>query len=251
MDKAEEHFQKLVEEAKDDEKVIGFFLSGSRGKNRQTKYSDYDIEVIVEDKAADEYKKKYKKKVKPLFGFSIFSLSEFKKHAEMGSDLEWRRPGYAHIKAIIDKNNKIQKIIDEKSQIPKNKLKKYISGMLDLYINSLYRSLKCFRDGSIVGARFEAAHSIHPLMCAIYALDERMAPYYKYFEWELEKHPLKKFPMNGNEIIKITLKILETGDAETQRKLFKTVENTFRKNGYGEVFDAWGYDLMKALGLAT
>ena len=98
-----EIFKEFVEEAKNDLNVIGFFLSGSRGKNRETKFSDYDIEVIVKDKVVGPYKKKWEKKNKPPFGFSVFSISEFRKHAEIGSPFEWDRASYAHVKAIIDK----------------------------------------------------------------------------------------------------------------------------------------------------
>ena len=70
-----ESFSKLVKEAKKDPDIIGFFLNGSRGKNQETKFSDYDIEVVVKDKVANQYKDKYKKKNKPPFGFSVFSIS--------------------------------------------------------------------------------------------------------------------------------------------------------------------------------
>ena len=52
--KTEEIFNKFVEEARKDPNIIGFFLNGSRGKGQATKYSDYDIEVIVKDKVAKQ-----------------------------------------------------------------------------------------------------------------------------------------------------------------------------------------------------
>ena len=50
-------FKELIEEAKNDPNVIGFFLGGSKGKGRETKFSDYDIQVIVKDNVATTYKK--------------------------------------------------------------------------------------------------------------------------------------------------------------------------------------------------
>ena len=243
----EEIFREFVKEAKNDSSVVGFFLNGSRGKKRETKFSDYDIDVIVKDKYARSYKKKYKKKTKFPFGFSVFSVSEFRKHAEIGSLFEWDRASYAHIKAIVDKTGEIQKLIDEKGKIPRDKIKKYVAGHLDAYINYMYRSLKCFRDGNIVGARLEASRSIHPFLDIIFGLEERTTPYYKYLEWELNKCPLEEFPIKQQELIKTLLRILEDGDIETQQKLFNVVEKVFRKAGYSNVFDGWAEGAIKLI----
>jgi len=234
-----EKFNELILEAKKDSNVVGLFLSGSRGKNRETKFSDYDIEIVVKDSVAKSYKKKYEKKNKPPFGFSVFSISEFRKYAEIGSPFEWDRASYTHVKAILDKTGEIQKLIYEKGKIPKDKIKKYVSGALDGYINHVYRSLKCSRDGNPVGARLEASRSIHCFLDVIFGLEGRTTPFYKYLEWELEKHPLKKFPMNSKELIKTLLRILEDADIKSQQKLFGVVEKVFRKENYSQVFDSW------------
>lgn len=238
-------YNQFVEEAKKDSNIIGFFLSGSRGKGLETKYSDYDIVIIVKDKVANIYKRKYKKKAKPPFGFTVYSLSEFRKYAEIGTLEEWDRPSYTHVKAIIDKTGEIQKLINEKGRLPKKIIKKYCSGYLDGYINYVYRSLKCFRDGNTVGARLEAAKSIEYFMKIIFGIEGRVVPFYKYLEWELKNYPLKKFPMKPEVLIKSILKILETGDIKTQQKLFKIIEKVFRKEGYGYVFDSWESDSIK------
>ncbi len=217
MKSDQETFKEFVEEAKKDSNIIGFFLSGSRGKNRETKFSDYDIEVVIKDKVAKSYKNKYEKRAKPPFGFSVFSLSEFRKHAEIGSPFEWDRPSYTYVKAVVDKTGEIQKLIDEKGKIPKGKIKEYVAGYLDGYINGVYRSLKCFRDDNPIGARLEASRSIHFFLNTIFGLDGRTTSYYKYLEWELEHHTLKKFPMKPKEIITSLLRILEDGDVRTQQ----------------------------------
>jgi predicted nucleotidyltransferase len=243
MKKTERLFNRLCKEAKKDPNIIGFLLSGSRGKGLATKYSDYDIEIIVKDRSFKSYKKTYEKMEIKNFGFTVFSYSGFKKHAAIGSPFEWDRYSYAHIKVLIDKNDKIQKLVDEKGEMPKEKIRDYVSGHLDGYINYLYRSLKCFRDGDIVGARLEAARSIHLFLNVIFGLEGRITPYYKYLEWELENFPLEKFSMKPKEIIKSLLRVLENADIKTQQKLLKLTERVCRKEGYGHVFDSWGPSL--------
>lgn len=232
-------FDQLVKEAKEDPNIIGFFLSGSRGKNRHTMQSDYDIEVVTKDSVQKIYKEKYKQKNIEGFEFCVFSISEFRRHAEIGTDYDWDRASYTHLKPVVDKTGEIQKLISEKGKIPKDRIKKSVSRSLDAYINYVYRSLKCFRDGNIVGARLEAARTVNCLLDTVFALDCRVTPYYKYLEWELDEWPLKKFKISSKDLIKDILLILESGDAKSQQKLFVLVEKVLRKEGYEPVFDAW------------
>jgi len=240
-------FKELIEEAKNDSNVIGFFLGGSRGKSRETKFSDYDIQVIVKDNVATAYKNKYKEKTSPFYYFAVFSISEFRKYAEIGTAFEWDRASFTHVKTIIDKTGEIQNLINEKGKLPKEKIKDFVSGHLDGYINYVYRSLKCFRDGNNIGARLEASRSIHICLNIIFGLEGRINPYYKYLEWELKEHPLKKFPMKSDELIKTILRILKDADIKTQQKLFRTIEKAFRKQGYSYVFDNWEAGAIKLI----
>lgn len=240
-----EIFDKLVEDAINDPNVIGLFLSGSRGKGLTNKHADYDVEIIVKDKVIKDYKKKYQKKHIKNFEFAVFSLSGFKHQAEIGGPYEWDRPSYTHIKAIVDKTGQIQKLIDEKGKIPKDIIKKYVSRHLDGYINYVYRSLKCFRDGNVIGARLEAARTIDLFFNVIFGLEGRVTPFYKFLKWELKLYPLKRFPMLPKEIIKTLLRILEDADVQTQQGLFVIVERVFRKEGYAHVFDSWDPDSIK------
>jgi hypothetical protein len=242
-----EEFENIVNKAKKDPNILGFYLSGSRGKGKETKYSDYDIEIVVKDDVKKEYEKKYSEKQKALRGisFCIYSISEFRTYANIGTEYEWDRPSFTYIKTIIDKTGEIQKLIDEKGIIPKENIKKYVSGFLDGYINYVYRSLKCFRDGNIVGARLEASRSLNFFLIIVFGMEGRLAPYYKYLEWELKEYPLNKFKMPPKEIIKYLMKILESGDIKTQQRLFIEVEKIFRKEGYSHIFDGWEKDQIE------
>ena len=237
--KNEEIFKQVIEEAKEDPNIIGLFLSGSRGKNLQKRYSDYDVIIIVKDGMTEFYKKKYENREITNFDFSIFSISSFRRYAEIGSPTEWDRASFTHVNAIVDKTGEIQKLINEKGRIPKDKIEKYVSGYLDGYINAVYRSLKCFRDGNVFCARLEAAKSIEYFLKIIFGIGGRVVPFPKYLEWELENYPLKKFQMKPQELISNLLEILNSGNIKIQQKLFGIVEKVFKNEGYGWVFDSW------------
>lgn len=247
MENLDLYFKEIVEKARNDPNIIGLYLSGSRGKGKQTKYSDYDVEIVVKDEVREEYEDKFKQKQKKGISFCIFSLTEFEKYADIGSEFEWDKPSFTFVKAIIDKNGKIQELIDNKGKIPDKNLNKYVSGYLDGYINYVYRSIKCYRDNNILGARLEAARSLNYFLIIIFGIDGRLTPYYKYLEWELKEHPLKKFKMSSKEIIQSILRILERGDIITQQKLFYSVEKVFKNAGYGRVFNNWDKEAIKLI----
>ncbi len=215
------------------------FFGGSRGKRIFVHSgSDYDVFIIVKHKFLKKYKKLYKSN--DDFDFMIKSYTDFKKEVPE----EWARYAYEHVKVLIDKNKKIQKLVNEKARFPKKVIKEHISGNLDGYINYVFRSLQCHRVRNKLAARLQANRTIDFFFRAIFSLHNgRTVPYYKYLYWELKKYPLTEFPMNPKQIIKLITKIINKADIKSQQKLLKTTEKVFRKHGYGNVFDSWGHKL--------
>jgi len=243
MSAPREIYEKIYAEAKDDSNIIGFFLGGSRGKGFHTKYSDYDTYIIVKDNCLKEYKERYPFRKYKGVDLIVFSYSEFKNYASWGSSEAFDRYSFSHVKALIDKNGEVQEILNQLSKVPEKFLSKHIAGALDGYINFLYRSLKCIRDGDIVAARLEAAFSIPYFLDLIFAIHNgRLRPYYKYLKWELEKNPLTKLTISTEELIKDLMRILDNADYKTQQKFLVIIEILLRKEGFGYVFESWGDD---------
>jgi hypothetical protein len=246
VQEAEALFNKALEESRKDSNVLAFWLDGSKGKGiLEHAESDYDCTMIVKDEVVAEYKERYEKIGNPAFEIGVMTLDEFKNFAAWGSEMTWHRYNYAWLKEpLVDKIGQIPTIFKEKGGIPEDKKKKFISEELDAYINQVYRSLKCFRDGQIIGARLEASESIMPLIKTIFAIHGRLRPYYKYYEWELKNHPLNKLSISGDEFTKQILVILDSADVKTQQKLSGEVEDITRKEGYGEVWESWGNKIV-------
>ena len=236
-------YEKIYNEAKEDPNIIGFFLGGSRGKGFETNYSDYDTYIIVKDSVIEQYKEKYPFREYSGLDLIVFSFSEFENYAPWGSPEMWARYSFVHVKALIDKNGKIQQILDELAKVPEEHLSNFIAGSLDACINSVYRSLKCFRDGNIEAARLEAALSIPGFLNVIFAIHNgRLRPYYKYLKWELETFPLIKIPLDAEQTFNMLMKISGSADLKAQQLLLGVTEEILRKEGYGYVFESWGDD---------
>nr|MDO8115685.1 nucleotidyltransferase domain-containing protein [Candidatus Sigynarchaeota archaeon] len=233
-------FNRMLDEAKADSNIIGLMLGGSRGKGLITRYSDYDVLIVVVDGKADEYKRMYPRNKHHGMELSVQSLSQFRVEAEWGTPDASGRYDFAWVTAQIDKTSEIQPLIDEKGRIPGDKVKKFIEDNLGAYINQYYRSLKCFRDGYILGARLEASLEIEFLLSVLFALhDRRLKPFYKYFVWELETHPLRKVPFSTSAFIDKISTIASDANIDTQREIFLMVEKLCRDEGYGYCIDVW------------
>jgi len=242
-----EIFEELHKEAQNDENIIGFFMGGSRGKGYENETSDYDVRMIVRDNVAEEYKKKFDEKELPEIDLSVSSLSEFIKYGGWQSDTHWDRYDFTHVNALVDKTGEIQKLIDEKGSIPKDRRDDFINGQLDAYLNGFFRSVKSYRKKDIAGIRLEAAASIPYLLNALFALHNRATPFANYLTRELHRRALEKFPWPSEKLLEVLLKILENGDLKIQQDLAKTVESIFRKEGYNKVFDDWEEKLLWAI----
>jgi len=132
MKSSERIFNLLHEEAEEDPNIIGFFLGGSRGKDFVTEHADYDVYIIVKDGLVKSYMKLLKERfpvhdfyiwvedvtekleIKDFGGIMVFSLSGFEEHATIGTPFEWNRYNFTHLKAPVDKNGQIQKLVDMK-----------------------------------------------------------------------------------------------------------------------------------------
>ena len=248
LDDPEAIYQQLLEEARNDLDIIGFFLSGSRGKKLSTQYSDYDIVYVISDDKIDEYKELYPRYKYKKMELLLRSLSDFRNEAKMGAPDAWERYEFSWLTAEVDKTGEIQQLIDAKGRIPPGEVTKFIEASLDAYINFIYRSLKCFRDNHYLGARLEATVELGCLFNVLFALhDGRLCPYYKYLVWELETHPLDKIPWTAEEFEGKITRILDDADVDTQREIFLTVEKLCRDDGYGHVIDGWDEDSMNVI----
>jgi len=241
MEDINNKYQELLKECTEDENVIGLFLGGSRGKSEDfvTQNSDIDVYVILSDSAPEEARERMKRYLSDWFEIRVMSLTELINHATWGSDHEWDRYNFSHNKPVIDKTGEVLKIMLEKETLPEEVKRKIIKYSLDAYINEVYRSAKYWRDGKEVAAYLDGVESLPFLMTALYALENRLKPYNKYFEWELKNYPLKLLPWKAEEFIADYLHISKTGDWNTQAKIFKEIKKLYIEQGYKDIFNEW------------
>jgi hypothetical protein len=236
-----EAYSELRALARHDPNVVGLFLGGSRGKGIPTGHSDYDVYLIVAKKVG-EYRRRFPLRHGDDPEVIVLSLAEFRRHAAVGSELEWNRYTFAHVTAELDKTGEIQQLLDEKGTLPKDAARRMAAEALDGYINQYYRSAKNHRDGDALAARLDAAESVPYFLVTLFALHERVRPYNKYLRWELEEHPLPGAEWSAERLLPL-LDAIVAGDLAAQRRLFRDVERLARERKLGKILDGWGADL--------
>lgn len=244
----EERYRRIAVDAENDPHIIGFVVTGSRGKDFATERSDYDLVLVVEDGQLEAYRNKYAERYDGI-DLTVFDISGFRDHAAIGSRFAWDRYSYAHLKARIDKRNgEIQGIIDEKGRLPTGEIGRVVWGACDHYVNQFYRALKCLRDGDEKAAKLELAEAVGPLLGAMFALHGRVGPYYKFLGWELENYPLTLFPWEPAKLHEMLLDLSSRVDPATIKEILRETERVFRQHGHGGVFDTWDdhLDWMKS-----
>jgi predicted nucleotidyltransferase len=232
-------YEKILKEAQENEDIVGFILVGSRGKGFENEHSDYDAVMIVKDEATT-IRDKYEKTTPDNVDLSVRSLSDFKTFAGWESPESWDRYNYAHVKILVDKTGgELEKIVHEKGHIPQDKLDKFIDWWIDGYVNGVYRSVKCIRNGNLFGAHIEAANSMLDLLTLVFAMNGRHRPFLGYVEKELKAYPLERLPWSSDEFVVKMKKVLETADLKTQQELLSGIEKLSREMGHGKMFDGW------------
>ncbi len=98
-------------------------------------------------------------------------------------------------------------------------------------------------DVRLVEAHLDAVESVSPLLTTLFAVQGRLRPFNKFLRWELENFPLDGDVWSAQALLPRLQTIVATGDLGEQERLFRDVEETVRKLGFGEVVDGWEPDV--------
>lgn len=240
IDSADRAFADLVSKAQADPSVRGLILHGSRVfEGMATEHSDYDLALIADE--SEQGQRWQSQKGGGLDLWVARSLAAYRAAVFNGDDTE--RYITAHVHVLIDRlDGRLTGIVREAATFPDGS-RKMLPGMLDAYLNILYRSLKNWRDGRVLEAHLDAAASINLAIWVIFAMHQRVRPPNKYLPWELDRNPLGATPWEIGNLLPRVQRILQNGDPEIQRSLFRDIESTARAGGLGEIVDGWGTDL--------
>lgn len=235
----------MVEAARADDRVVGLVLTGSRGRGPYAREdSDWDVRLVVRDDALAEAMPVYSTEHGAVVEAVVFSLTEFERAGELGSEDEWDRYSYVHCRVVLDKlDGRIEQLVAAKGSLPAGAARELAARTLDGYVNSYYRSARNLASGLTLESQLDAAESLPPFLTTLFALHERVRPFNKFLRWELEQHPLGDPLWSADALLPRLEAILATGDLAEQQSLFRDLERLARSRGHGDVVDGWEPDV--------
>lgn len=238
MTTIEQAFEDIRQASHDHDDILGFVVTGSRGKGFTNQWSDYDFAIFVAESALAQYEEAYRN-LPPGGRLYIFTLDSFRRRGVWRDPRHWQRYTWAHLTVENDRTGgEIQRLLDETGHVPPEHVETYIRGSLRHFFNQVYHSIKNLRNDNIIGYRLEAAEGIRPLLEATFcAHDRRLVPYYKYLQWELETWPLTKLSLSTDELLQCLMRVLDTGDYRAQQTLLAEAQRLFTSEGWGPFFD--------------
>ncbi len=210
-----------------------------------TERSDFDVLIVAADDRVSDFAGEARRD--SGFDVGVTSLSAFRRHALPGSEFTWDRYSYAYSRVELDTDGVIEALVAEKAALSEQEAATLAPGLLDQFLNSIYRSLKNQRDGRELAAQMDAAEAIRPMIGYVFALDRRVEPYNKYLEWELERFPLEVSGWDLEAIRRLINALLRAPDVTSGvRQAFAAVQATAAEYGHSPVLESWGegLDLM-------
>ena len=229
--------QALRAEGAADPDVIGILVTGSRGVGAVTTESDYDVIFVVSDETMARYERD---KREPQRGGTIsppIDTSDIQWHECPRTLRSYNTVGVDVCRVIFDRTGELTALAAELERMPEEQAREKAAASYDIYLNSMFRSLKCWRRGDELGARLNAAQSVEPLLDALFALERLWRPFASRLYLHLEK--LKGQGWQDGELRTLLLDLLTSADPRWQQEVACRVIALMAERGHGDVYHSW------------
>jgi predicted nucleotidyltransferase len=220
-----------------DPDVIGILVTGSRAVGAVTAESDYDVIFIVSDETAARYERENRE---PKRGGTIhppIDTTDIQWHESPRTLRSYNTFGADVCRVIYDRTGELTALAEELGRMPEEQAREKAAASYDAYLNSMFRSLKCWRRGDEVGARLNAAQSVDTLLDTLFALERYWRPFASRVYLHLEL--LEGQGWQDSEPRRILLDLLATGDPRRQQEIARRVIALMAERGYRHVYDSW------------
>jgi predicted nucleotidyltransferase len=220
-----------------DPDVIGILVTGSRALGFVTAESDYDVIFIVSDETEARYEREQRE---PQRGGAIdppIDTTDMQWHECPRTLRSYNTFGADVCRVIYDRTGELTVLAEELERMPEEQAREKAASAYDGYLNSMFRSLKCWRRGDELGARLNATQSVETLLDTLFALERLWRPFESRVYLHLEK--LKEQGWQEGELRRNLLNLLTTSDPRRQQEFARRVIALMAERGHGHVYDSW------------
>lgn len=245
MGSLDEQFNRIVREAKEDDRVLGLIVKGSRGKGLVTERSDYDLNLVVSADAKEVLEAKFENR--QGIDLVVYTVEEFEAYAGWNTGSAWDRYDYVGAQVPVDKlAGRLGKMTAEKGTLPAEYRRAFVVFAMNVYLNATFRALKSLRDEDVFSARMSVVESIPHFLDALFGMAGRLRPYSKYLLWDLKRESLPTCPWDAKELEERLYGILAAHPAKKEiLALLSVVEDASQSTGFSDVLGDWEKEITK------
>lgn len=232
----------IAREVEENPRVMAVVLTGSWAHEMATEHSDIDL-LIVLDRDDFSFMRESSD------GIDVSKIT-FDRLRDIPEDPGrwWDRYSYGRSRILFDRSEGyVGRTLEAWGTLTTEETTLAVDFHIDGYLTFAYRSLKSWREGRGLAARFDAAESLPWAMSLLFAVHGRVRPANKYLRWELDREPLPGEGWEAEHVVDVLERILGTGSADAQRELFSLIEPQARQIGFGGVIDSFqpGVDVLR------
>ena len=236
----------VVDEARTDPETVGLLVKGSWAAGTADSESDYDLVWVLTDEAYSRRRESSRPmRLKEQRDFGVLDIA-FSSPSDLQQAAErpgWWSRGLATALPALDKTGEVAAAQRRLVRMSDEVAREQAAEWYDAYLNSFYRSLKCWRRGDELAGRIEAAESVMHLMRTLFSLERRHAPYPNGLRAELSVLEGQGWPPGYLE--DRVRKLVTTGDPAVQQEIERRVEALVRDRGLGGIRDAWDGEIER------
>jgi hypothetical protein len=139
-------------------------------------------------------------------------------------------------RVIYDRSGELTALAKELERMSEEQAREKAAVSYEAYLNSLFRSLKCWRRNYELGACINAAQSVDALLHTLFALERLWRPFASGVHIHLEK--LTGQGWDDGELRSRLLALLTPAGPRRQQELARRVIGLVVERGYGQVYES-------------
>ncbi len=204
-----------------DPETVGLLMIGSRSTGTEGADSDYDLIWVLGNEVYLARRETHEKQRGPV----DVALSSVPRLGELATELPYLRYAFAASTILYDRAGELATWHAGAQRAEVDPNEEY-----DGYLNGFVRSLRAWEKGDELGARLHAEDSLRFLASALWALEERHAPYYDVLATRFGELRSQGWP--EGYLRERFLEIARTADAAAQQELDARVEGLMESRGH-------------------
>jgi predicted nucleotidyltransferase len=239
----------LCAEGAADPNVIGILVTGSRAAGAVTVESDYDVIFVVTDETRERYSREHRE---PQRGHTVeppIDTTDVCWHESPRSLRECNTFGVDACRVVYDRTGELAALARELEYMPEQEANAIVRQAYDDYLDAIWRTQKCWRQGDALGTRLEIGRLVNALLRMLFGLERLWQPFGNRVFLHFHKRDGQGW--QPGELHASLLELLTTGDIRRHERVARRTIALMDERGFGDEYAGWKEQIDRVLAWAA